>query len=241
MQGLILHCGSKQVTREELELVPTPPSTATWQPVPHHRVAELVTREAINRGCQIVDEGYGLNPAGTKLFGVLRFHPHGIPDYTRALGFRNSHDKSMAVGITAGLSVFVCDNLCFGGETVLYRRHTVRIEIEALVGKAFDALSLQYETLENGVERLRAMRVTEDEARLLVVRAAEMRAIPGSDILPVLDGFRNPLHAEFADPTRWSLYNSFTEAAKSYSPARADQCYRTLARVFGLGQAPNPN
>jgi hypothetical protein len=78
------------------------------------------------------------------------------------------------------------------------------------------------------------MPVNEDDARLLVVRAAEMQAIPGSDILPVLDGFRNPPHAEFAERNRWSLYNSFTETAKAYSPARADQCYRILARLFDL-------
>ena len=234
MQGLMLHCGSGHVTRDELRLVPTPPPTATWHPVPHYRIAELVTQEATHRGYQIAGEDYGLNPAGTKLFGVLRFNQNGRPDFTRALGFRNSHDKSLALGLTAGLSVFVCDNLCFGGETVLYRRHTTRIEIETLVVKAFDSLGGQYERLETGVTRLRSVTVTENEARLLVVRAAEMQAIPGSDILPVLEGFRQPPHAEFAEPNRWSLYNSFTETAKAYSPARADQCYRILARLFEL-------
>jgi hypothetical protein len=234
MQGLMLHCGSGHVTRDELQLVPTPAPTATWHPVAHHRIAELVRQEAIHRGYQIAGEDYGLNPSGTRLFGVLRFSQDGRPDFTRALGFRNSHDKSLALGLTAGLSVFVCDNLCFGGETVLYRRHTTRLEIEMLIVKAFDSLTGQYAQLETGVGRLRSMPVSEDDARLLVVRAAEMQAIPGSDILPVLEGFRQPPHAEFAEPNRWSLYNSFTETAKAYSPGRADQCYRILARLFQL-------
>jgi len=235
MNGLILHCGSGHVTRDQLREVPTPDATATWHPVPHHRIAELVVQEAEHRGCRIAGEDYGLNPSGTKLFGVLKFHPDGRPDYTRALGFRNSHDKSLALGLTAGLAICVCDNLAFGGSTVLYRRHTLRIEIETLVVKAFDSLGGQYERLEGSVEVLRRTRISLDEARLLTVEAAEAGAIPGSDILPVLQGFRNPLHAEFAEPTRWSLYNSFTETAKAYSPARADTCYRTLARIFGLG------
>jgi hypothetical protein len=234
MNGLILHCGSEHVTREQLRDVPTPDPTATWHPVPHHQIAELVTREAQNYGYQIASEQYGMNPSGSKLFGVLRFHPEGRPDFTRALGFRNSHDKSLAVGLTAGLSILVCDNLCFGGETVLYRKHTNRMEIQSLVGQTFQVLTMQYERLELGVTRLRSQPVGEDSARLLVVRAAEMRAIPGSDILPVLDGFWNPPHAEFAEPNRWSLYNSFTEQAKSYSPACADRCYRTLAKLFEL-------
>ena len=48
------------------------------------------------------------------------------------------------------------------------------------------------------------------------------------------DVFRNLGHEEFREPTRWSLYNSFTETAKKYSPARADQCYQRLAKMFGL-------
>ena len=32
----------------------------------------------------------------------------------------------------------------------------------------------------------------------------------------------------------WSLYNGFTETAKKYSPMRADHCYRSLAKLFGL-------
>ena len=46
--------------------------------------------------------------------------------------------------------------------------------------------------------------------------------------------FKHPRHEEFEEPTRWSLLNAFTETAKKYSPARADQCYRSLTRLFGL-------
>ena len=234
MQGLMLHCGSQHVTLDQLRQVPTPAPTASWQPVPHHQIAEHVLEEAEKHGCKVAFQDYGLNPSCSKMFGVLRFHPEGHPEYTRALGFRNSHDKSLALGLTAGLSVFVCDNLCFGGETVLYRRHTLRLEITSLIGNAFDSLQGQYACLEQGVVRLKARAVTLDEARVLVVQAAEMNAIPGSDILPVLHGFRHPSHPEFVDATRWNLYNAFTDQAKTYRPARADQCYRKLADIFGL-------
>ena len=234
MQGLMLHCGSQHVTLDQLRQVPTPAPTASWRPVPHHQIAEHVLEEAEKHGCRIASQDYGLNPSCSKMFGVLRFHPEGHPEYTRALGFRNSHDKSLALGLAAGLNVFACDNLCFSGEIVIYRRHTVRIEIASLIGDAFSSLSVQYERLEQNVVRMKTMAVTTDEARLLIVRAAEMNAIPGSDILPVLNGFRHPPHPEFADPTRWNLYNSFTDQAKTYSPARADQCYRKLADIFGL-------
>ena len=235
MEGLILHCGSERVTRNDLRHVPTPEPTPTWKPVPHHEVAELVVNEAKSRGYEIVGEDYGLNDCGSKMFGVLRFSPKGgRPGMSRALGFRNSHDKSLALGLTAGISVICCDNMAFGGEVTIHRKHTSGIEINELVPKAFEKLAYQYVRLEETIDGLKLKMVTIDTARVLTVMAAEANAIPSCDILTVLDEFREPTHEEFKEPTMWSLYNGFTETAKKYSPMRADQCYRSLAKLFGL-------
>jgi hypothetical protein len=235
MNGLILHCGAEHVTRDALHAIPTPEPTATWRPVPHGQIADLVVNEATRRGLHVAGEDYGLNPAGTKMFGVLRFHPDGHPEYARALGLRNSHDKSLCVGLTVGVSVFVCDNLAFlGSSTVIQRKHTIRIDIDTLVPQAFDALEAQYEVLEDGIARMKDQPITESEGRLTAVRAAMLGAINSSDIVPVIQEFEEPRHPEFADRNRWSLYNAFTETAKKYTPARADQCHRRLGGLFGL-------
>lgn len=234
MSNLLLHCGSERVTRNDLENVPTPRATASWKPVPHAQIADLVVEETKNRGYEIVSEEYGLNPMGTKMFGVLTFHPNGHPEYTRCVGFRNSHDKSMAVGITAGLSVLVCDNLCFGGETVIQRKHTSGIEVERLIPKAFESLNHQFIRLEQDVQGMKMMSITINTAKLLTVKAAELKIIPSCDIIPVLDMFRKPIHEEFTEHNRWSLFNSFTQTAKKYTPARANKCYRGLSKMFDL-------
>jgi uncharacterized protein DUF932 len=234
MSDLMLHCGSARVTRDALASIPTPRSTQTWKPVPHSQVAELVFKETIDRGYLVITEEYGLNPAGTKMFGVLRFHPEGHPEYSRCIGFRNSHDKSMALGITAGLSITVCDNLAFGGETTFHRKHTSGIEVEELIPQAFENLGHQFIRLEHRVAELKLQPINMSAAKLLTVKAAEKKVINSCDILPVLHEFREPRHTEFADRNRWSLYNSFTELAKKYSPARADRCYRGLSEVFGM-------
>ena len=71
-------------------------------------------------------------------------------------------------------------------------------------------------------------------AKLLTVKAADFGVINSSDIIPVLNEFRTPQHEEFADKNRWSLYNSFTEVAKKYTPARANQFYRGIGKLFDL-------
>ena len=72
------------------------------------------------------------------------------------------------------------------------------------------------------------------EAVTDVVRAAELGAINSSDIVPVFKEFKNPRHPEFAEPTRYSLLNAFTETIKKYTPSRVDHSYMALNRCFGL-------
>ena len=78
----------------------------------------------------------------------------------------------------------------------------------------------------------------DDEARSSIVRAAELGVINSCDILPVYREFKSPSHAEFKEPTRWSLMNALSEIVKKYSPQRVDYSYRALNRAFGLDGRP---
>jgi len=152
---------STRVNRSDLINIETPAPTVSWRPVPHIKIAELITNEAQSRGYAITSEEYGLNPAGTKMFGTLRFHPEGNPEYSRALGFRNSHDKSLAVGLCVGLSIIVCDNLMFAGSDItLSRKHTSGIKIEPMIENAFSSLDHRYIRLERDVEGLKMQSIT---------------------------------------------------------------------------------
>ncbi len=174
-----------------------------------------------------------------QMFGVIRINKSSSLEWSRCIGIRNSHDQTLAVGLTAGISVCVCSNLCFGGSMVLKRRHTSRIELEGLVTEAIDALGDEFLTLETVAEDLKLQYVRDDAARAAIVKAAEAGAVNSCDIIPVFREFKNPSHPEFEEPTRWSLLNAFTENAKKYSPARADICHRGLTRLFGLdGNSP---
>ena len=234
MQNLILHCGASRVTRSDLTKIPMPIQTRSYKPVSHPHIAELIAHEAYKKNYSIASEEYGLSSDGAKMFGLFKFHHNGHPEHTRCLGFRNSYDKTLAVGLTVGLSVLVCDNLCFGGETTINRKHTSGIEIESLIHDAFDNLTSQYFKLEHSVDMLKLTKISISKAKLEIVKAAEMKAIPSCDILPVLNEFCNPRYEEFSERNRWNLYNSFTEIAKKYSPVRTDQCYKKLGTMFSL-------
>jgi hypothetical protein len=236
--GLMIDSNAKYVGRDEIALVPTPAATASWKPVPHVEVIDSVTEMIRQRDWMILDEQYGLARDGQKMFGVIRINRSSSTEWSRCIGIRNSHDRSFAVGLTAGISVQVCSNLAFGGSMVLKRRHTSRIELNGLIVEAIDSLEMEFLLLENIAEDLKTGYLADDEARAVLVKAAEAQAINSSDILPVWKEFKEPRHEEFAEPTQWSLLNAFTQNAKKYSPARADVCYRNLTRLFGLDGQP---
>jgi len=235
--GLIMQDG-KFVGRDEIASVPTPDCTSTWHPVSHTDLIEAVTKAVKAQDWQIVDEQYGLARDGQRMFGVMRINQSCSPDWTRAIALRNSHDQSLSVGLAAGISVMCCSNLAFGGTMVLKRRHTSRIELNDLVQEAVNELKIEFLNLEIVADSLKIQDVRDDEARASIVRAAEAQAINSCDVVPVFREFKHPRHKEFAEPTRWALLNAFTERAKRYSPGRADICYRSLTRLFGLDGRP---
>ena len=93
---------------------------------------------------------------------------------------------------------------------------------------------MEFLNLETVSEDLKPHEVGANEARATIVRAAEVGAVNSCDIVPIFREFQKPRHDEFAEPTRGSLLNAFTEHAKKYSPGRADVCYRGLNELFDL-------
>ena len=225
----------KYVGRDEIARIDTPSSTVSWKPVPHIDVIEAVTKVIKAHDWEIEGEKFGLAREGQKMFGVIEISRSSSPEWHRCIGIRNSHDKSFAVGLSAGIVVCVCTNMAFGGTTVIKRRHTSGIELSQLIDRAVASLEDDFLTTETVCEDLKDVYIEDDdEARSCIVRAAELGVINSSDILPVYREFKEPSHEEFREPTRWSLLNAFTETVKKYSPQRVDHSYLALNRAFGL-------
>ena len=237
--GLIMQEG-RFVSRDEVAHIDTPYSTDTWHPIPHIDVIEAVTKAINTHGWTVEGEKFGLASEGKKLFGVMEISSSSSPEWRRCIGLRNSHDKTLSVGLTAGIVVCVCSNLAFGGTTVVRRKHTSRIDLAELIGRAVASLEDDFLTMEAVCEDLKdAYFKNDDEVRSAIVRSAEHGVINSSDILPVFHEFKCSSHEEFVEPTRWNLLNSLTEVIKKYSPLRVELSYHALSYDFGLnGQKP---
>jgi hypothetical protein len=210
---LMIHCGGREVAREELEGVRTPPATATWQPIPHATLLSEVEQSLARNHLRVVAEQHALAREGDRYFGLLQIaNGRNRGDYGWVLGLRNSHDQTFPAGFVVGSRVFVCDNLAFSGEIVIARRHTRWIlrDLPRLVLDGVSQLTARWHSQEERYARYRETPVTDGEAHDLVIRALDARAITTVQVPQVLREWREPAFAEFCPRTAWSLFNAFT-------------------------------
>lgn len=212
MKGLNLHSGGHEVTLDQLADLPYPAPTATYMPIPHIDLVELVKNSLMRTGYSITDETHAV--ANERYFGLMDLKSD-YADRTTTVGLRNSHDQKFPAGMVVGNRVFVCSNLSFNGEVKFARRHTLYIMrdlprlVDASIGKINDFEISQaaridsYKTTELSIKDA-------DHALMSILRA---KILPATTITKALEEFNHPRHPEFKEGgnTVWRMYNSITE------------------------------
>jgi hypothetical protein len=219
---------TRRITRSELECVPLPEATDTFQPVSHKLLVDSL-EEALNlRNFRIVRSSFAASPDGMKLFGLLEIN--ATTEGVRfAIGLRNSNDKSMRLGLVAGYRVKVCDNMMFEGEfKPMLAKHTKGLDLIESVSIGIDRIHRGFEPLSRSIKTKRLTRITDDEARVLIYQAFLEEKFPITLIKDVHRNYFSPPHEEFGERTLWSLENAFTESFKELAPVRQ---YEVTARL----------
>ena len=60
MANLLMHCGGRHVSRDDIVNAPTPQRTRTWVPVPHHRLIDIVETTIDGQGYRVTSQAHGL-------------------------------------------------------------------------------------------------------------------------------------------------------------------------------------
>ena len=216
--SLIAHRGTSLVSRLELAALPPPqPRSRTHRCVPHVEVVAEILDELARRNLSVAKETYSLSPSGDRFFGVLDTTDELMPDGMGvAIGIRNSHDQSLALGICAGTRVFVCDNLAFSGEVIRYRRHTSRISTVEVVRGAVEQVLEATHREARWLENLKARELNDGVAKSLLIDSLRR----GACTAPQLKRIVRSYFTRESDPSRtaWRLYNSFTDVFKEQPP-----------------------
>lgn len=223
-----------KLTRQELVLVPTPPSTLTHQVIPH---AEIVSRleEALSfRHISIASEEFAVTKDGKNFFGVLTLD-QGMNGASFALGLRNSHSKQFRLSVVVGLRIFVCSNLSFAGDfDIVLAKHSKSFRLTDAISIGLDQAQRQFEPMKQRVEAWREMTITDNQARLQIFRAFiedELDA-PKHLAKEVWKNWNEPAHEEFQPRTIYSLQNAFTSSLKLLDPVPMYKATASLGNFF---------
>jgi hypothetical protein len=215
--NLLLHCGAREVSEEELRSVGCPPATTTWYPLPHAQVLDAVRDTLSIAGFGIQRQRCALARNDARFFGTLDLENKICDGVQLAVGIRSSFDKSFPIGFCCGERVTVCDNLSFGSEVIISKKHTRfgKERFDEGVAKALVSLREYQQVAAERIDRMRRYPLSHDLANSLMLQAWE-EGIVSHRLLPqVIHAYRQPGIADFEDRTAWSLFNAFTGALKS--------------------------
>src|SRR2546426_9524218 len=168
---LLAHCGSNKLTREQLNLVPTPEGTSTHHPLAHHTIVEALLEALAFRHISVMRDEYAVSEDGMKMFGVLDLETT-FAGCRFSIGIRNSNDKSMRLAMTVGYRVFVCDNMAFHGDfTPVLAKHTKRFSLVDALSVGVDRMQRSFEPMRRQVEIWKGDQVADERAKLVIYRA----------------------------------------------------------------------
>jgi hypothetical protein len=210
----------RTISRQELALIQTPAATSTHVPVPHHEIVQALVETLGFRHIRVAADEYAASPDGMKMFGVLDLETemHGC---RFAIGVRNSHDRSMRLGLTVGYRVTVCTNMAFSGDfQPLLAKHSKSFSLVDAISVGVDRMQRNFEPMQKQVEAWRQTELSTVTAKMIIYEAfIESELDVPKHLARQVHGFYfEPRYPEFEPRTIWSLSNAFTSAFKELDP-----------------------
>ena len=239
MSTLCLHAGAVKAERETLIEIPVPDATRSYCPVEHFKLLDTIEKSAIGAGHVIDSLEIGIQSSkrgedtitGAKMFAIMRLKSDGDigGDNLRLdIGIRNSYDKSVAVGIVAGASVFVCDNMMITGEIQAVRKHTPNVwqDVLPMVTAVLMMANKQHELDQQMRQMFMDVNIDTGIGMDLLGKMAAHGFISyaggnSSMFALALQQWQEPTYEEFHPRNIWSLYNACTFGTKKSTMSNA--------------------
>ncbi len=194
---------------------PVPVTTRTYSPLSHLDLITSVKEQLDKRGLKVKDERYSENRKGQQMFGHMTVEGYN-GDQDMCLGFRNSYDKSMQVGVVGGSRVIVCSNMMFAGDFKALAMHNGNVvqELNTMLGKAADRLEEHYRKLQQDSDKMREVEVNPRIIHEILGELFYSESVVTEAQLRIIRGELRE-QTNFGDSTLWDIYNHTTEALKT--------------------------
>ena len=168
------------INRSALKHLPMPEATDTNQPISHYSLVEQIHECLSYRRLNVVKEEYAVSPDGMKCFGLLELNVE-YSSMRFAIRLRNSNDKSMRIGLVAGYRVIVCENKMLTGDcNPLSAKHSKNFNLIDAVSVAVDRIQRNTGAVEDGIEKKKAKKLSNESVKSLIYEAFMSRGTPMS-------------------------------------------------------------
>jgi hypothetical protein len=218
---LIAHAGTELVDREFLKSIPPPKGSYSHKPVPHIEIVEALEQILGTKNFDIRRQDFAVSRDHMRMFGVMDLTTPLTRETAVSIGIRNSNDKSMALGMTAGYRVFVCDNLAFSSDfQPIFAKHTHSISVIDTAILCVERLLESVEPMRIQIKMMEKRILTDREAKEIIYDAfvSKQLGFPQSLFMEIHQFYFSSHIPEFQPRTLWSLSNAFTSGFKRMAP-----------------------
>ncbi len=229
---------------DELKALETPAGTRTHKTVPHYEVAAMTADLMTELGLQIKREQFAVTQNGMKMFGTFDVRSE-LANVDLSLGVRNSHNKTMSLGMVGGYRVIVCSNMMFSGDfTPVFKKHTSGLRLRSALILGIERTVNLIAPIKRDIDFQRDTLVSTLEAKEIILDSFVQTGTPKNLLEPIYNYYFQPEKAyetpeervEFAPRSLWSLSNAFTAAYRALPPlsqfAHTTRLAEYLKKVF---------
>jgi hypothetical protein len=218
---LMAHSGADLIGREELALVPPPKQTYSHKPIPHIEIVESLEKVLSEVHFSIKREEFALSKDKLRMFGVLDLAKELTADTSVSIGIRNGNDRTMALGMTAGYRVFICDNMAFVSDfQPIFVRHVHSMSLIEAVAFCVQQLQEAIPSMQEMITSLMARELSDRGAKEIIYDAFTSRefGLPQTLFREIHESYFKTQIEEFKPRNLWTLSNAFTTAFKKLAP-----------------------
>lgn len=210
--------------KEFLLNVSVPKETATYKPLSHGNLINAIQEQLDKCNLVIKDERFSQNRSGHQMFGNFTIAGmNGEQDMN--VGFRNSYDKSLQIGVVSGSRVIVCSNLMFKGDfkAVMMHNSSMATELEKKIKESIDNLERNYLMIQKDSDKLKMVKVHKQLISEVLGDLFYHEEIVTLTQLGIIKDQLKLAQAaatggeptNFGTETLWDIYNHTTEALKT--------------------------
>lgn len=215
-------------TLSDIASYPLPATTDSYQPVHQATLFDHVKNAFWSNGYRIGTEQHQIHRKKPVFISKVDIEAEvggpSMPESQRmnwSVAVINSYDKSKAVRLVFGGTVFVCSNGMIVADHILRTKHTTNVwdRLPELINRAVSAFGNEVDRAGTFYESIRRQYTDADRLASFAVRLAQQDILPKASVMDFYNEAVTPSYMYETD--KWCLYNvhaAYTHLAKDFNP-----------------------